>query len=114
MRWVLVIVGGVIGAAVLLMLLPHRQQPQLPRGVEAPHVVPHAPSDRVGVPHPSPTPRPVQPSTPAVTPIVKCGVIVLGLFLLFWFRDSEKVQTAALMLITSGALALLGQAVVPQ
>jgi hypothetical protein len=97
MRWVLVIVGGILGAVLLHNLLPHKQN-TLPQ-IELRHE--GGASDRSvrGT-----------PAVPVVTTTAKCGVTALGLLLLFSFRNSERVQTAALLLITSGGLALLGQA----
>ena len=111
----LVIVGGIIGAILLLTILPHRQHAQsTPYRAELPHVIPGTPQHTTEVPRPVPAPVvPQSTSTPPITTTVKCGIIALGLVLLFLFRESEKVQSTALTLIASGALALLGQTLMP-
>ena len=106
-RWVLIIVGGIVGAALLVTFLPHGQHIFLPHHLEIQRLFPHGP------PQPLPPPRPTQPSVPVVTPIVKWGIIAIGLLLLFSFKNSKPVQTVALTLILSGALALLHQLVIP-
>jgi len=117
-RWVVIIVGGIVGAALLVTFLPHGQQIFSPHNLELQRlfdaerellaaIAPHGP------PQPLPPPRPTQPSVPAVTPIVKWGIIAIGLLLLFSFKNSKPVQTVALTLILSGALALLHQLVIP-
>jgi hypothetical protein len=112
MRWMLVIGGGIIGAILLLTILPHSQHAQpTPYKAEVPHVIPGKPQQNT-TEVPRPVPAPVSPqstSTPPITTTVKCGIIALGLVLLFSFKESEKVQSTALTLIASGALALLGQ-----
>jgi hypothetical protein len=121
MRWVLIIVCSIVGAALLLTVLPHSQfQPySFPGGVRGPNP-PH--SFPGGVRGPNPFPPTIQPfpgsipprpSVPPVTWLVKLGVIALGVLLLAhpWFRQSERGQGIVVTLITSGALALLGQTV---
>jgi len=107
LRWVLIIVGGIVGVALLVTFLPHGQQISSPHNLEIQRLFPHGP------PQPLPPPRPTQPPVPVVTPIVKWGIIAIGLLLLFSFKNSKPVQTVALTLILSGALALLHQLVIP-
>ena len=124
MRWVLIAIGSIVGAALLLTVLPHSQfQPYgFPGGVRGP-IPPHGFPGPGGIKGPHPFPQTIQPfpggipprpSVPPVTWLVKLGVIAIGVLLLAipWFRQSERGQGVVVTLVTSGALALLGQAVI--
>jgi hypothetical protein len=136
MRWKWILIVGacsLVGAAILLTALPHSSfQPYgFPGGIGGPNpysfpgpggvrpgpIFPGPGGRSTGpIPFPQhPPPLPARPSVPTVTTGAKLFLICLGVILLAipWFRQSERGQGIVATLITSGALALIGQTVVP-